>query len=153
MDLEWVVLTFDREYRAEEAFYALRALARKKGIATVNAAVLVQDDGGSVRVKRIQDTDAEIGALLGAAVGGLVGLIGGPLGVLLGLVVGVLLGAALAHVIDVRLSSRYFAHIARDLRPDGAALAVLVEQRWAGRLIEGMSGFRCQVLERTFTPA
>jgi uncharacterized membrane protein len=148
MDLDLIILAFDYGHIAEEALQAVELLAREKTISVVDAAVLFQDHEGKVVVSETQDADAKQGALFGAVAGGLIGMAGGLATALLGSLAGAGIGGLVAHGLDMGFAKEDLREMQDALQPGGSALVVVVERRWADRLIEGLARFQGRVSRR-----
>ena len=147
MDLELICIEFDRGHQADQALDALRTLGRETGISCVDAAVVIKDHRGKVSVKDPDDVDAPRGAAFGALAGGLVGLAGGMVGAIAGALTGAAIGGLVAQQVDGGIPDNCFEALRQDIAPGCSALVILVEQHWAKRLVEGLSGFGGRVLE------
>ena len=148
MDLELIILAFDYGHTADEALQAVKLLTRKETIAVVDAAVLFKDHEGKVVVSETQDADAKQGALFGAVAGGLIGIAGGLASALLGSLAGAGIGGLVAHGLDMGFPDEELRDVQETLQPGGSALVVVIERRWADRLIEGLARFKGRVSRR-----
>jgi uncharacterized membrane protein len=148
MDLELIVIAFDYGHTADEALEAVKLLARKEAIAAVDAAVLNKDHEGRVTLREIQDADAKQGALFGAVAGGIIGIAGGLATALLGSLAGAGIGGLVAHGLDMGLPDEELRDMQETLQPGGSALVVVIERRWADRLIEGLESFKGRLSRR-----
>ena len=72
MNIELIVVVFDKADKAAQALEDVRALEQSRVIRVINAAVMANNDG-KVSVKETENVDAKHGALFGAITGGLLG--------------------------------------------------------------------------------
>ncbi len=72
-----IVVVFDSEPKAHEAFRVLGDLHREGGLTVYSGAVIAKDAGGEVSVRRAAD-EGPLGTALGMTTGALIGALGGP---------------------------------------------------------------------------
>lgn len=125
-----IVYTYDGEERAGEALKAVAGLKQEnvqKPLVTVeDAAVVVKDESGKVRVRQTLETAVKGGSVASGGLWGvLIGfLFGGPLfGALLGMGVAYLFG----RKIDIGIDNAFIDRISNDLSPGDSALFLLVK--------------------------
>ncbi len=118
---------------------ALKKLKGRKDIRVRNAATVVKDADGKVKIKETADVDATRGGLVGAVAGGLIGLAGGPVGVVVGALVGAGAGGIAAKKIDSGFSNSFLNKFQEYVEPDSSALIVLVEGKTAQQLSDFLS--------------
>lgn len=144
-----LVYAYNEEGKADEVLKALQKLDKTGIIAVLNAAVLVMDKDGKVRLRETEDVDAKRGALFGAVAGGLVGLLGGPVGVIVGAAAGAATGGVAAHRIDMGFSDEYLREIQESLKPGSSAIIALVEHEWVERVIQELEEFEGQLFRQS----
>jgi uncharacterized membrane protein len=110
MNLELIMMVFDDEDTADDAYKAVRTLQTDGMIDILDAAMLVKRRDGTSQIHHTQDVDTPHGRRFGIITGGLIGLVGGPAGALIGAVAGGATGAVSASLIDV-------GFLKEDLRP------------------------------------
>jgi uncharacterized membrane protein len=123
-----VAKVFNSTDMAQEELKWLQ-LAEQKPDATLHireAAVLVADVNGKLRIT--QSTQAGLGksAVLGAGAGGLLALLG-PIGLAAGVAIGATAGAVVGPKVDLGLPDAFLKRLAERLDPGHSALVVLVE--------------------------
>src|SRR6266516_3424283 len=79
-----VVATFGGTDTAQHALDTLQRLQREGWVETMDATMLIRDQGGRVSIRGTQEVDPRRGALAGA----LVGLLAGPVGAAAGAIAG-----------------------------------------------------------------
>ena len=130
-----VVQAYNDKSKADQVLKALKDLQKRRVFTILNAAVLVMDQDGKVKLRETEDVDAKRGVLFGAVAGGLIGLLGGPAGVIVGAAAGATTGGVAAHQIDMGFSDDYLREIQASLKPGSSALIALVEHEWVERVI------------------
>ncbi len=143
-----LVYAFNEEEKAEQVLKALRDLDRRGIFDILNAAVLVTQADGRVKLRETEDVDARRGALFGAVVGGLVGLLGGPAGAIVGAAAGAATGGVAAHQMDMGFSDEYLREIQESLEPGSSALIALVEHEWVDRVIQELEQHEGQLFRQ-----
>ena len=134
--VELVIAAFNDEHKAKETLKILKELEKEEIIMLVNAAVMVKDEKGKVKLKETQDLDSKQGALFGAIAGGLIGLLGGPAGVLVGAAAGAATGGVAAHKIDMGFPDETLKEIQGALTPGSSAILALIQHEWIDRVVE-----------------
>jgi uncharacterized membrane protein len=120
-------ISFDGIPRAQEFMLALSRLASLGQLKLRDAAVVVKDGDGKVRVQETIDPQPGRAALSGAMWAGLIGLIiGGPVGWIAGLAVGAGAGAVTAKVVDLGIPDEWIDWFKEAVRVDTATVVALV---------------------------
>jgi len=151
MNLELVMIMFDDENDAADAYKAVRTLQTDGMIDIVDAAMVVKRSDGTSQIRDTQDVDAPHGRLFGIVVGSLVGLIGGPAGALIGAVAGGATGAVSASLIDFGFLKDDLQALLDRLTPGSSALVVLVESIWLDQLEAALASYDRTIMRRTLT--
>lgn len=138
MNVELIVVVFDKADKAAQALEDVRALERSRVIRVTNAAVLANEDG-KVSIKEAEDVDAKHGALFGAITGGLLGLSAGPAGVIVGAAAGAATGGLAAQGIDMGFPNADLDDLRDALQPNSSALVLLIENRWVEKVAEDLA--------------
>jgi uncharacterized membrane protein len=120
-------ISFDGLPRAQEFMLALSRLAGLQQLKLRDAAVVVKDGDGKVRVQETIDPSPGRAAASGAMWAGLIGLIiGGPVGWFAGLAVGAGAGAATAKVVDLGIPDEWISWFRDAVRVDTATVVALM---------------------------
>jgi uncharacterized membrane protein len=127
MNLELVMIIFDDESAADDAYEIVRKLHKDGTIEIQDVATVVKRRDGRSLIHDAQDIGAPDGGLFGIIAGGLIGLIGGPLGSIVGGVAGGVTGAASASLIDLGFPRDDLQALLDQLTPGSSALIVLLE--------------------------
>ena len=134
---EIVVVVFESELKAIEAFKVLRRLDHQNLITVYEAQVISKGSGGAVRV--VESKDAWSFPLIGGTtiLGALVGLFGGPLGVAAGASLGGVIGS-LGDLKEQGVVEEFVHDVKLALAPDKSALIADLEE-WVQCLDEKMA--------------
>jgi uncharacterized membrane protein len=128
-----IVLGFDKAEEAEAVRTELVALQKDHLIALEDAVVVVTDAAGKVDLHQAVNLPAA-GALSGGFWGTLVGLV--FLNPLLGAAVGAGVGAASGALTDLGINDGFLREVGETLKPESAALCLLVKEATVDRVIE-----------------
>lgn len=136
--VELIIAAFNDEDEAGQALETLKKLEKEQIIMLVNAAVMVKDEKGKVKLKETQDVDSRRGAVFGAIAGGLIGLLGGPAGVIVGAAAGAATGGVAAGRIDMGFPDDTLKELQEALTPGSSAIIALIQHEWVDRVVEEM---------------
>ena len=123
-----IVVVFDSEAKAYEAFRVLGDLHREGSLTVYSGAVIAKDAGGQVSVRQAGD-QGPLGTALGMATGALIGALGGPAGLALGAAAGAL-GGSIVDVVNLGIGEDFLDEISRQLSPGKAAIVAEIEEEW-----------------------
>ena len=146
--IDFAVAAFEDQAKAGEVLKELQESQKAGAIRLLNAAVIVKDDNGKVRIRETEDVDAGRGALFGALAGGLIGLLGGPAGMLVGAAAGAAAGGAGAGLMDFGFKDEHLREFEEVLGRGDSALIALVEHEWVERLAEEVERFEGRLLRQ-----
>jgi uncharacterized membrane protein len=149
--VELVTRIFDDPNRANDALKFVEDLRRRKILKIRNAAVLVKDEDGQVKVRDTRDLEPKKGRLIGAIAGGLVGLLGGPVGVVVGALAGLGAGSLAAKWVDLGFSDKFLKEFQENLGPGCSALVLVVENEFVTPMSEALADWQGVVLQQTLT--
>lgn len=137
-EIQVFVATFDNESRAKEALNDIHALERAGSIELIDAAVVVRDAEGKVRVQEQGESGGRKWAKRGAIAGGLVGLIFPP-----SIVVSAIAGGGAAgiwgKIRDKGFSGRDLEKLGQGIEPGKSAIIAIAEKQVVERLHEVVS--------------
>jgi len=115
-----------------------------------NAAVIVRDSSGIVKIKETSDFDTKQGALGAAAAGAVLGLLGG--GLLRGALLGAAGGAAAGKFIDLGLDDDFLKSVGDSLAPNSSAIVALVDFEQVDRAMQELDKFEGgRILQHTLS--
>jgi uncharacterized membrane protein len=140
------VLAFDDMKTAEEVHQAL-VRAKNQGLITIeDAAVVVKDEEGKVKV----DNQVARGTWISSAVGGGLGLLIGsiffPIG---GLVLGLAGGALVAKTMDLGVDGKFVDEVSEKIQPGTSALFVLSSGGNEAAILAVLREYKGHVIQTT----
>ncbi|WP_026731236.1 DUF1269 domain-containing protein [Fischerella sp. PCC 9605] len=143
-----IVVSFSDEFRADEVLLELAKLQREHLIDLEDAAIVVRNKEGKLKIKQTQELVAS-----GAAGGGLWGLLFGLIffNPLLGWAVGTAAGAISGLVADIGIDDNFIKEIGNSLEPGTSALFVLVRKVTPDKVLEDLSRFGGKVLRTSLS--
>ncbi len=142
-----IVIGFSDEFKADEVLLDLRRLELDYLIDLEDAAIVVRNQNGKVRVKQTQELVAS-GALSGGFWGLLIGLMFfEPLLGILGAAMGALSGA----LTDVGIDDNFIQELGNTIEPGTSAIFILVRKSTPDKVLEDLSKFEGKVLQTSLT--
>ena len=143
-----IVIAYDDEFKAEEVRLTLAKLQVEHLIELEDAAVVVKDDKGKIKLKQAVNLTSA-----GAASGGFWGLLIGILffSPLLGVAVGAASGALAGALSDVGVDDNFMRELGETLKPSTSALFVLVRQVTPDKVLEEVSKYGGKVLRTSLS--
>lgn len=143
-----VVMTFRKGDEAGQVRRTLRDLERAGSVSLDDAAVIVKDADGKIRV----DNEVDCGVKLGAIGGGLLGLILSFLFPLAGIVVGAAGGALVGRTLDLGVDQHFVRDVSTNLPPNSSALFVLVRNADPNMVIAAIEPYEGILYHTTLNP-
>ena len=142
-----IVIGFSDEFKADEVLLDLRRLEMDYLIDLDDAAIVVRNQNGKVRVKQTQELVAS-GALNGGFLGLLLGLMFfQPLLGILGAAVGALSGV----LTDVGINDDFIRELGNTIEPGTSAIFILVRKSTPDKVLEDLSKFEGRVLQTSLS--
>ena len=136
---EMIVVAFENENDADQVLNSLKGMESMDIVDLKNAAVIVRDSSGEVKIKETSDFDTKQGALGGAAAGAVLGLLGG--GFIRGALLGAAGGAAAGKFIDLGLDDDFLKAVGDKLGPNSSAIVALVDFEQVDRAMQELDKF------------
>jgi uncharacterized membrane protein len=133
-----VVIDYENEVRAEEVRLALLKMQKEYLVDLIDAVIVVRDAKGKVKLRQMYDLTA-FGAISGGFWGALIGLI--FLNPLFGFALGAAAGAISGALRDVGIDDKFMKQLGETLKPDSAALCVLVRHVTSDKVLEEVKKF------------
>ena len=133
-----VVIDYENEVKAEEVRLTLLKMQKEYLLDLVDAVIVVRDDKGKVKLRQLYDLTA-VGALSGGFWGALIGLL--FLNPLFGFALGAAAGAVSGALRDVGIDDNFMKQLGQTLKPNSAALCVLVRHVTSDKVIEEIKKF------------
>ncbi|WP_019501316.1 DUF1269 domain-containing protein [Pseudanabaena sp. PCC 6802] len=143
-----IVIGFKDEFKADEVLIDLMKLQREHLIDLEDAAIVVRDREGKVKIKQTQELVAS-GALSGGFWGLLFGLI--FFNPLLGWAVGATVGAVSGALTDIGIDDNFIREIGNTVEPGTSALFILVRKSTPDKVLDDLSKFEGKVLRTSLS--
>ncbi|PSF37912.1 hypothetical protein C7H19_08005 [Aphanothece hegewaldii CCALA 016] len=143
-----IAIAYEDQYKAEEVRLTLAKLQKEHLIALEDAAVVVKDAEGKVKLKQAVNLTAA-----GATSGGFWGLLIGTLFFmpLLGAAVGAASGAIGGALSDIGVDDQFMKDLGETLQPGTSALFVLVTKVTPDKVLEEVAPYGGKVLRTSLT--
>lgn len=143
-----VVIGYDDEFKAEEVRLTLAKLQKEHLIELEDAAVVVKNKDGKVKLKQAVDL-AAAGAVSGSFWGLLIGLL--FLSPLLGAVAGAAGGAIGGALTDIGVDDNFMKELGATFEPGTSALFVLVRKVTPDKVLDEIAPFGGKVLRTSLS--
>ena len=143
-----IVIGFNDEFKADEVMIDLRKLEREYLIELEDAAIVIRNRNGKVKVKQTQELTTT-GALSGGFWGMLFGFI--FLNPILGWVVGTAAGALSGALTDVGIDDNFIREIGNTIKPSSSAIFFLVRKATTDKVLEDLSKFEGKILRTSLS--
>jgi uncharacterized membrane protein len=143
-----IAVSFKDEFTADTVILELRKLQREHLIDLEDAAIVIRNKEGKVRIKQTQELTTS-----GALGGGFWGLLFGFIffNPLLGWAVGALAGAVSGALTDIGIDDNFIRDVGSTIEPGTSAIFVLVRRATADKVLEDLSGFEGKVLKTSLS--
>ncbi len=143
-----IAVGFKNEYSADEVLLKLRKLQQEHLIDLEDAAIVVRNKAGRVRIKQTQELTTS-----GALSGGFWGLLFGFIffNPLLGWAVGALAGAVSGALIDIGIDDNFIREVGNTIEPGTSAIFVLVRSATPDKVLEDFSKFEGKILRTSLS--
>jgi uncharacterized membrane protein len=142
-----LAIEFDDTMKAQEALLASLRLHKRQAINVEDAAIVVKERNGRIRIHQTKDVDAGQGAIAGTWIGMLGGLL--FMAPLIGAVLGAAVGGIWAKLRDIGISDKQMREMGERLEKGDAALFVLFEPLAPTNLVREMRRFDGRILFST----
>jgi uncharacterized membrane protein len=145
--LHILVVTFEDENQASSVLESLQSLEQQGLLKLDDAAVIVKDAKGEVKVKN----KTESGVKAGAVTGGFLGLlIGGLLFPVAGIALGVAGGALVGKSLHTGVDKEFVIEVRNSLQPGNSAILFIVSHENVGVLIAALEPYRGKIYQCSF---
>ncbi|MFM6189632.1 MAG: DUF1269 domain-containing protein [Planktothrix sp.] len=143
-----IAIAYDDEYKAEEVRLTLIKLQKEHLIELEDAAVIVKNAEGKVKLKQAVDLTTA-----GAVSGGFWGLLIGTLFLspVLGAAVGAAAGAASGALSDIGVDDNFMKSLGETLKPGSSALFVLVRKVTPDKVLDEVAPYGGTVLRTSLS--
>lgn len=143
-----IAIGFKDEFTADRVILELRKLQREHLIDLEDAAVVVRNEEGKVRIKQTQELTTS-GALSGGFWGLLLGFI--FLNPLLGWAIGALAGGVSGALTDIGIDDNFIRDVGSTIEPSTSAIFILVRSAVVDKVMEDISQFEGKVLKTSLS--
>jgi uncharacterized membrane protein len=141
-----LVITFENMDDAGKLLESIKKLQKDTQIQINDAAVIIKDGEGKVKVKNMADTGVKAGAVGGGIVGLIIASVFFPIGgVLLGAAAGALIGKA-AHL---GINKDFVKEVTAELTPGTSALFIMASNANPGAVRAVLEQYRGKVFQST----
>lgn len=134
---------------AQEGLLAALRLVRRGHLELEDAAIVVKEEGGRIRIQETRDTRPPQGAATGSWLGMLATLFVAPGALLVGAALGAAAGGIFAKLRDIGLQDEQMKQLGEQLDQGEAALLLLVEEVHLFHALAELRRFRGRVLHAT----
>lgn len=143
-----IVAGFEQQYQADEVLTALAKLQKEHLIDLEDAAIVIKDTEGKVKIKQAMDL---VGA--GAIGGGFWGLLFGTLlfSPILGAAVGAAAGALSGKFTDIGIDDNFIKELGETIKPGTSALFVLVKKATPDKVIAEIKPYNPKILRTSLS--
>ena len=143
-----IAVGFKDEFTADDVVQKLRKLQREHLIDLEDAAIVIRDKDGKVKIKQSQELTAS-----GALSGGFWGLLFGFIffNPLLGWAVGSVAGGISGALTDIGIYDNFIREVGGTIEPSTSALFVLVRRATPDKVLEELSKFEGKVLRTSLS--
>ena len=143
-----IAVGFKDETTADEVILELRKLQREYLIDLEDAAIVIRNKEGKVKIKQTQELTTA-GAMSGGFWGLLFGLI--FFNPLLGWAVGALAGAVSGALADIGIDDNFIREVGSTIEPGTSAIFVLVRKATPDKVLEDLSKFEGKILKTSLS--
>lgn len=143
-----IAVGFKDEITADEVILELRKLQHEYLIDLEDAAIVIRNKEGKVKIKQTQELTTA-----GAMSGGFWGLVFGFIffNPLLGWAVGALAGAVSGALADIGIDDNFIREVGSTIEPGTSAIFVLVRKATPDKVLEELSKFEGKVLKTSLS--
>ncbi|TYQ26174.1 DUF1269 domain-containing protein [Pseudanabaena sp. UWO311] len=143
-----IAVGFKDEFTADAVILELRKLQKEHLIDLEDAAIVIRNKDGKVKIKQTQELTAE-----GALSGGFWGLLFGFIffNPLLGWAVGAIAGGISGALTDLGIDDNFIREVGITIEPSTSAIFVLVRSATPDKVLEDLSRFEGKVLKTSLS--
>jgi uncharacterized membrane protein len=138
--VELLAASFSDQYTANQCLDQLKRMEKDGTIDLLDAAVLVKQADGKLKINEVAELTPRKGRRRGAVVGGIVGAIFPP-SILVSAVVGAVAGGALGRFTDQGMKNDDLKALGEELKPGQSAIIALVEDKWIEQFTRAIEGY------------
>ena len=146
-----VVIGFNDEHKADEVLLTLRRLEHEYLIDMADAAVVVRQQDGKIKIRQTSNL-VGAGAASGGFWGAFMGLIfAGPLGALAVGGAGAAIGAVTGKLTDIGIEDDFIREVGNTLQHGSSAIFTLVINSTPDRVLESLNQYQGKVIQTSLS--
>jgi uncharacterized membrane protein len=138
--VELLAASFENQNTANQCLDQLKRMHKQGAIDLIDAAVLVKQADGKLKINEVEELTPRKGGKRGAIIGGIFGAIFPPT-ILISAAVGALAGGALGRFTDQGMKNDELRAIGEELKPGHSAIIAIVEDRWIEQFTQAVEGY------------
>ena len=141
-----LVITFDNMEDAGNLLGNIKQLQKDAQLQINDAAVIVKDTEGSVKVKNMADTGVKTGAVGGGIVGLIIASVFFPIG---GMLLGAAAGALIGKMAHLGVDQKFVKEVTDELTPGTSAIFIMASKVNPGPLRSALENYHGKVFQST----
>ena len=138
--VELLAASFSDQNTAKQCLDQLKRMEKDGTIDLLDAAVMVKQADGKLKVNEIKELTPKKGRRRGAVIGGIFGAIFPPT-ILISAIAGAVAGGALGRFTDQGMKNDELKAIGEELKPGQSAIIAIVEDRWIEQFTSAIEGY------------
>jgi uncharacterized membrane protein len=138
--VELIAASFTDQYTAKQCLDQLKRMDKEGTIDLLDAAVLVKQADGKLKINEVEELTPKKGRRRGAVIGGIFGAIFPP-SILISAIVGAVAGGALGRFTDQGMKNEDLKAIGEELAPGHSAIIAIVEDKWVEQFTRAAEGY------------
>ena len=142
-----LAITFEDEEQGPAALRTLKSLASQGQLKIDDAAVIVKDAEGKVKVDNMVESGVKQGALAGGFVGLLISSVFFPVA---GIALGAAGGALIGKTLNTGLDKKFITDVKESLKPGNSGILFIVRRENVGLLITALEPFKGKIFQSSF---
>jgi len=138
--VELIAASFSDQYTANQCLDRLKRMDKDGTIDILDAAVLVKQPDGKLKINEVKELTPKKGRRRGAVIGGIVGAIFPP-SILVSAVVGAVAGGVLGRFTDQGMKNDELKEFGEELKPGQSAIIAVIEDTWIEQYTRAIEGY------------
>ncbi|MFL5759642.1 MAG: DUF1269 domain-containing protein [Thermomicrobiales bacterium] len=138
--VELLAASFSDQRTANRCLDQLKRIDKQGAIDLIDAAVLVKQADGKLKINEVEELTPKKGRRRGAVIGGIFGAIFPP-SLLVSAVVGAVAGGAMGRFTDQGFKNDDLKAIGDELEPGHSAIIAIVEDKWVEQFTAAVDGY------------
>jgi uncharacterized membrane protein len=142
-----LAITFEDETQGPACLRTIKSLRDQGQLKINDAAVVVKDPEGKVKVDNMVESGVKSGALVGGFVGLLLASVFFPLA---GIALGAAGGALVGKTLNTGLDKKFISDVQDAIKPGNSAVLFIVDHENVGLLITALEPYKGQIFQSSF---